>query len=256
MLAANDDHGGEDWGPEGWGIECGQNPHPQPSRVQLSLPAMTQQLTIAASDHSETALDEANDAVAQGRGFPMLGANAIDAVNDIGDLTIAGAVDVPIGRLEHVAMAPLLLLRQTAIGRHRSPLQGAQKTVDGVDSVVPIGVKRHERGEWDVAYDASKPHQTNCLAAGFEQEMHALLVRLRGCLAQLGEEVVGRRQNGWRVREQHGAGIRLGRPQHRMLASTQRRRDEKTASPISYGSGALGQDYPRWHSPAGIPCFA
>ena len=117
----------------------------------------------------------------------MLGANALNAVKDIGDLAIGGAVQMSIGRLEHVAMAPLLLLRQTAISRHRSPLQGAQKTVDGVDSAVPIGVKRHERGEWDVGCDASKPHQTNCLAAGFEQEMHALLVRERGCFAQLGE---------------------------------------------------------------------
>lgn len=213
---------------------------------------MTQQLTIAPSNHGKPALHEGNDAVAQGRGFPMLGANAIDAVNDIGDLAVAGAVDMPIGRLEHVAMAPLLLLRQTAIGRHRSPLQGAQETANCLDPVVPIRVKRHERGEWVVGCDASKPHQTNCLAAGMELEMHALLVRVRGCFAQLGEEVAGRRQNGWHVREQHGAGIRLGRPQHRMLASSQRRRGEKTASPISDGVRSLGEDYQRAHSPAGI----
>lgn len=157
-----------------------------------------------------------------------------------------------IGRLKHVAMAPLLLLRQTAIGPHRSPLQGAQETVDGLDPVVPIWVKRYERGEWDVGCDASKPHQTNCLAAGFEQEMHALLVRVRGCLGQLGGEVAGRRQNGWSVREQHGAGICLGRPQHRKLASSQRRRDEKTAGPISDGARASGEDYRHAHSPAGI----
>ncbi len=117
----------------------------------------------------------------------MLGANAFDAVNDIGDLAVGGAGQMSIDRLEHVAVAPLLLLRQTAIGRHRSPLQGAQEAVDGIDPVVPLWVKRHERGEWGVCCDAGKPHQTNCLAAGIEVEMHALLVRERGCFAQLGE---------------------------------------------------------------------
>ena len=69
---------------------------------------MTQQLPLAAGYHGKPALNEANDAVAQGRGFPMLGANALNAVKDIGDLAIGGAVQVSIGRLEHVAMTDLL----------------------------------------------------------------------------------------------------------------------------------------------------
>ena len=78
---------------------------------------------------------------------------------------------------------------------------------------------------------------------GFLQPIeNRILMISTGIRAQLGVKIAGRRQDGWRVREQHGARVRFGGPEHRTLASIQRRRDEKIAVPISDGVRASGKD--------------
>lgn len=217
---------------------------------------MTKQLTIAARDHGETALDEPDDAVSQSGSFPVFGTNAFDAIDDIGDLAIRRAIHVAVRRLQHEAVAPPLLERQPAWSRDGPPMQRAQQALERFDPVRSVRVKRHERGEWAIGRDAGKTDQPNGLAASLEEEMHALLVRPSSGLAQLGGESACRRQDVWRVREQHGAGVRLGAPVHRTLASIQRRRDEKTAGPIFEGARVSGKDCRRAHSPVGIPYCA
>ncbi len=49
------------------------------------------QLEIAAIDHREAALNEANDGVSQGRCFPGLGGDARAPVNRDGDVTVRRA---------------------------------------------------------------------------------------------------------------------------------------------------------------------
>ena len=162
---------------------------------------MTQQLTIAASDHGKAALNQTDNAVAQGGGFPVLCTDALDAIDDVGDLAIGGAAPAPIGGLKHVPVAPPLLRRQPAVIGNGSSLQGAQEVVDRFDPVVAVGIKRHKRRERSVGRDASKTDQPNCVAIGVEEEMRALVVRERDCFAQLGEEVASRRQDVWHARE-------------------------------------------------------
>jgi hypothetical protein len=237
----------------GWGIEGAEIPTPKPSRVRLSLPAMTQQLTIAPGDHGEAALDEGNDAVAQGRGLPMLGANALDAVNDIGDLAIGGAVQM----CPSVAWSMWRWRRFCCCVKRRSA--GTVRPCKARSRRSTASILSCRRRQ------AARARRVGCwlrTPARRTRRMVWLPALSRKCTPcssergvvsrQLGEEVAGRRQNGWRVREQHGAGVRLGGPEHRTLASSQRRRDEKTAGPISDGARASGEDYRHAHSPAGI----
>lgn len=150
---------------------------------------------------------------------------------DAGDLAIGGAIHPPVGRLQHMPLATLLLRRQSAIVGDGAPLQGTQQAVDRLGPVVTVRVKRHKRCERNSGRYTGESDDPDRLAAGLEQEMRAVLVRARGWFAQLGIEIAGRRQNDRHLCEQHGAGVRLRGPEHGTLSSIQRRRDEKTANP-------------------------
>lgn len=81
---------------------------------------MTQQLKIAAADHRRTALDQADDRVADRGGLPGFCGDAIPAVNRDGDLAVAGAVRPAVRRLQHQAQSAALLARHARVGWHQA----------------------------------------------------------------------------------------------------------------------------------------
>ena len=84
-------------------LEEAKIPTPQGGADRLGSAAMTKQVAIAAADHDEAALDEADHRVTQRRRLPRIARDTLCAVDRDGDLAIAGAVCPTIDGLHHQA---------------------------------------------------------------------------------------------------------------------------------------------------------
>lgn len=78
----------------------------------------------------------------------MLGADAIDAINGLGDLPIGGAAVVAIDGPEHMSGAAALLVCQARVRLGRAVEQGRKQLLCRLDAIKAGWIERNERCQW------------------------------------------------------------------------------------------------------------
>lgn len=113
----------------------------------LRASAMPQQRAIAARNHSEAVLDEIHGCVAECRGFPWIGGDAIFSEQYVGDFAVGRAIGAAVDGLQHVPCTPSALRRQARIWRDRASQQRSEEPCDSLKAIVRVGIERNKGRE-------------------------------------------------------------------------------------------------------------
>ena len=193
---------------------------------------MTQKLTIPALDHGQAIADEILDGVSQSGGFPGLVGDTTHAEEGFGNLTVAGAVGPAIDGLQHMARTAQLLLGQSGILWHRTPMKRLDEAADSFDAIKGIRVEGHKSRQRLGAIDADQPDQMQRLpVAEIVEEVRAGsveagFIRIEGSA----EIAVGGKQRG-NIRQDDNAAVFFWRPEDGDLSGGENRVDKEIAGP-------------------------
>jgi len=108
---------------------------------------MAQQLEIAAADQGGAAFDKADHHVAQRRGLPGFGGDALAAEENRSDLAIARAIRPAVGRLHHQAQTAALLRGHAFVGWHRATLSRLPQSDERLDTAKNVVIQRDQCGQ-------------------------------------------------------------------------------------------------------------
>lgn len=109
--------------------------HHRARGIGLTWTAMTQECSIAASDHGTGVAQERLDAMTRGRSLPFVAAEMRDVEKDFGDFLLRRASPFTVEGAEHSALTGALLTRQARVWWDGAAVQGGEKSVDGFDPV-------------------------------------------------------------------------------------------------------------------------
>lgn len=109
--------------------------------------AMTQEFTIAPSDHGAGIAQQRHDGVA-GRGhLPLVARDAADAEDHLRDFQLGGTVTRTVEGLQHAARARPLLTGQASVRRNDAAMQRSEKATDGLQTIEAGNAERHHGNE-------------------------------------------------------------------------------------------------------------
>ena len=103
--------------------------------------AVTEQLEIAAGGHGETAFDEADDGIAQGRRLPWLGGDTRIAVDGDRDFAIGRAGHAGVEDAQHLARSTPALQGQALVRRNRAAAQHGREAAQRVKTIRGVVVE-------------------------------------------------------------------------------------------------------------------
>lgn len=115
-----------------------------PTPGLLASTAMTQQASIAASDHGEAAAHKFHGGEPARGCFPGFIGKVARAEQCRGDLAVAGTAKTPVHGLQHPSRTVTLLSCQPRVGRDRAAMERTQEAGDGLEPIEPVGAERDD----------------------------------------------------------------------------------------------------------------
>lgn len=138
---------------------------------------MTEQTSIAASDHGEAAAHKFHGGEPARGCFPGFIGKVARAEQRRGDVTVAGAAETAVHGLQHPSRTVTLLQCQPPVGRDRAAMERTQEAGDGLEPIEAVGAERDDGGRAFVCADAGEAKDLKPFAV-FEvvKEVEALRV--------------------------------------------------------------------------------
>ncbi len=195
---------------------------------------MTQEFSIAASDHGTGVAQERLDAMTRGRSLPFVAAEMPDVEKDFGDFLLRRASPFTVEGAEHSALTGALLTRQARIRRDGPAVQGREKSIDRFDPVKAFDAERDDGNRLPI--DCAVDDLQALSVPESEAECSALIADWRiisPWLDRLRNGAGAEFRRG--LRQDDDAGVLLREPEDGSIRRRDQRIDGEIATPTAAG---------------------